>query len=113
MDIKSKLQKAKEPQTLKHHNRPSNVDEENICPIEFEALPEDPYKDDSYLIGRQQSFFDRDDLVEQRMVEQEIAQLIDGDRYQLPQELPSLTFKRSKTLRSENNDQEMLLPIAT
>ena len=55
---------------IKHHTRKSNPDLEKSEPLIFDDGSSDKgYKDDSYLL-RHQVYFNRDDLLEQKMVEE-------------------------------------------
>jgi hypothetical protein len=55
---------------IQHHMRKSNPDLEKSEPLIFEDGSSDKgYKDDSYLL-RHQVYFNRDDLLEQKMVEE-------------------------------------------
>ena len=57
--------------------RKSNPDLENSVPLIFEDSSERPgYKDDSYLL-RHQVYFNKDDLLEQKMVEEQLAKMIE------------------------------------
>lgn len=73
LDIYSRL---KDLQALNNNYPGSDPDLENTSQIEF-RFNREVSKDDSYLINRQYLYLDKDDLLEKRQVEEEIAELLE------------------------------------